>query len=118
MAELQLREMELQQKEEETFCRQRIPGSNCTRKETASKDIFITSKNCDKSWNFIISRPPTRTMKRNQSSHFKWISSKVISIELDWSHFEDEPGFKRNSKCIEKSSLPVSVVYSSYPSGN
>ena len=47
-AELQLREMELQEKEEEKFCRQRIQGSSYRWKETANKDIFKTSQNRDK----------------------------------------------------------------------
>ena len=29
------------------FCRQRIPESSCTRKETADIDILVTSRNAD-----------------------------------------------------------------------
>ena len=32
----------------EVFYRQRIPESNCARKETADIDIFVTSKNGDR----------------------------------------------------------------------
>ena len=56
------------------FCKQRIPGSGCARKETVDRDILITSRNDERKIMQpirITSRPPTRTTKRNQLSQFK-----------------------------------------------
>ena len=55
------------------FYRQRIPESNCARKETVDKDILLTSRNGDRKIMQslrITSRPPTRKSKWNQLSQF------------------------------------------------
>ena len=53
--------------------RQRIPESNCTRKETVDIDIFVTSRNGDRKIMQsirITSKPTSRKKKWNQLSQF------------------------------------------------
>ena len=60
------------------FCTQRIPQSSCARKETADKDILVTSRNGDRKIMQsvkMMSRLPLRIRK------FRWKSTKVIPIE-------------------------------------
>ena len=56
------------------FYRQRIPESNCVRKETVDIDILVTSTNSDRKTMQsirITSRPPSRKKKWNQLSQFR-----------------------------------------------
>ena len=56
----------------------------CARKETVDTGILVTSRNVDRKIMQpirITSRPPSRIRKWNQSSQFRWTSSKVILIE-------------------------------------
>ena len=53
------------------FCKQNIPESSCSRKETVDIDILVTSRNGDKKTMQsirIISRSPSRKRKWNQLS--------------------------------------------------
>ena len=59
--------------QKKAFYRQRIPGSNCARKETVDIDILVTSRNGDRKIMQsirITSRTPSRKRKQNQLSHF------------------------------------------------
>ena len=55
------------------FYRQRIPESNCARKETVAMDILVTSRNGDRKIMHSIripSRSPSRKNKWKQLSKF------------------------------------------------
>ena len=57
-----------------TFYRQRIPEFSCARKETVDIDFLVTSWNVDREMIQLIrimSRPPLRIRKWNQSSQFR-----------------------------------------------
>ena len=59
--------------ERKAFYRQKIPESNCARKETVDIDILVTSRNGDQKTIQsirITSRPPLRKRKWNQLSQF------------------------------------------------
>ena len=86
-----------------TFYRQRIPESSCARKETASIDILVTSRNGDRQIIQsirIASRPPTRERKWNHVSQLQRTSTKVIPTEKTYAgHISTmSQGFKRSSK--------------------
>ena len=94
-AELPLQGMELQEKEEEkeekhiscekepkgkkcplslAFCRQKVAGSTCARKETVDIDILLIFRNGDRKIIQplrIMSGHSTRIMKWNQFSQFR-----------------------------------------------
>ena len=56
-----------------TFYRQRIPESNCARKETVDINIFVTSRNSDREIMQsirITSRLPSRIREWKQLSQF------------------------------------------------
>ena len=66
------------------FYRQRIPESNCARKETVDLDIIVTSKNGERKIMqsiSMMSRPTSRKRKWKQLSKFRRTSTKVIPME-------------------------------------
>ena len=66
------------------FYRQRIPESNCARKETVDLDTIVRSRNGERKIMQSIrmtSRPTSRKRKWNQLSKFRRTSTKVIPIE-------------------------------------
>ena len=65
------------------FYKQRVSESSCAKKETVDIDVLVTSKNGDRKIMQsirITGRPPSREMKRNELSQFRWTSTKVIPI--------------------------------------
>ena len=78
------------------FCRQRIPGSSCVRKETVDIDILVTCRNGDTKNHANYQSNEQTYLKKKEVEPVEPVlkniyQSNTYRKDLGWPHFDDEP---------------------------